>query len=78
MAKAKQATVTFTVRLAPAVKTALEKAAKAEDRAAAYMAQRFIVEGLNAVGFLKANSAMLPSRPRPWGRMHGIGTHGKD
>jgi hypothetical protein len=40
----------------PAAKVALAKAAKAEDRSAAYIAQRFIMEGLKTGGFLKGAS----------------------
>jgi predicted transcriptional regulator len=43
----------FSVRLAPDVRAALDKMGKAEDRPAAYIAQRFIVEGLKAGGLLK-------------------------
>jgi hypothetical protein len=39
--------------IAPEVREALDKAGKAEDRAAGYVALRFIVEGLKAGGYLK-------------------------
>jgi hypothetical protein len=43
----------FSIRLMPDVREALDKAGKAEDRPAAYVALRFIVEGLKTGGFLK-------------------------
>jgi hypothetical protein len=43
----------FSIRLVPTVREALDKAGRAEDRPAAYVALRYIVEGLKAGGFLK-------------------------
>jgi len=52
-AKTKNVKANFTIRIAPEVREALDKAGKAEDRAAGYVALRFIVEGLKAGGYLK-------------------------
>jgi predicted transcriptional regulator len=49
----KKVKATFSLRLAPNVRAALDKAAEAEDRSAGYIALRFIVEGLKAGGHLK-------------------------
>ena len=43
----------FSIRLMPDVRAALDKAGQAEDRPAAYIALRSIVEDLKAKGFLK-------------------------
>jgi hypothetical protein len=43
----------FNVRLDSDERAALEAAGMAEDRPAAYVARRFIVEGLKEKGFLK-------------------------
>jgi hypothetical protein len=49
----KKIKATFSLRLAPDVRAALNKMAEAEDRSAGYIALRFIVEGLKAGGYLK-------------------------
>jgi predicted transcriptional regulator len=46
-------TMPFTVRLDSAAKAALDKAAAAQGRPSANLAQWFIVEGLKAGGWLK-------------------------
>jgi predicted transcriptional regulator len=46
-------TVPFSIRLIPAVREALEKVGKAEDRPASYIALRAIVDYLRAYGALK-------------------------
>jgi predicted HicB family RNase H-like nuclease len=43
----------FSVRIAPDVRAALNKAAECEDRSAGNVALRYIVEGLKAGGYLK-------------------------
>jgi hypothetical protein len=43
----------FSIRLEPAVRAALSKAGDAEQRPAAFIALRFIVDGLKAGGYLK-------------------------
>ncbi len=51
--KTKKVKANFTIRIAPEVRAALDKAGEAEDRSAGYVALRFIVEGLKAGGYLK-------------------------
>lgn len=48
-----QAKPVFGVRLSAVERKALDKAATAEDRAAAYVARRAILDWLKANGFLK-------------------------
>jgi len=43
----------FSIRLMPDVRAALTKAGEAEDRPAAYIALRYILDGLKTGGFLK-------------------------
>jgi len=43
----------FSIRLSSEVRAALSKAGEAEDRPAAYVALRYITEGLRSAGFLK-------------------------
>jgi hypothetical protein len=49
----KKAKATFSIRLPPDVRAALNKSAETEDRSAGTQALRYIVDGLKKAGYLK-------------------------